>query len=92
MKTKKIRQNGLSFYVKIKFLDGKVISRRSPIKMRVWNFLQASLNEFKSIYLCITYKKGIINEGKYKFEEKHELINAWKSFTEEDLIREALTY
>jgi hypothetical protein len=92
MRTKKIRQKGLSFSVKIKKLDGKVISRRSSIKMKVFNFLKAGGNEFKWIYLCVTYKPGIYNEGKYYPKDKHEILNAWQSFTEEDLIMEALTY
>jgi len=87
---KAVRKKELSFYVKIKKLNGKVISRRSPIKRKVFNFLQAGISEFKSIYLCVTYKRGFRNEGKYTFDQKHELLNAWRSFTEEDLIRDII--
>ena len=92
MRAKKIRQKGLSFFIKIKKLDGGVISRRSSIKKKIFNYFQANRNEFKWIYLCVTYKPGFINEGKYHPNEEHEFLNAWRSFTEEDLIKDALAY
>jgi len=62
------------------------------MKRKVLIFLKAVKNEFKWVYLSVVYKKGIMNEGKYYWEERHEIFNAWQSFTDEDLIREALTY
>lgn len=92
MRAKKIRQKGLSFFVKIKKLDGKVISRRSPQKKKISIFLEANRNEYAWIYILVTYKPGIFNEGKYYPQDDHEVMNAWRSFTEEDLIKEALAY
>ena len=87
---KATRKNGLSFYVKIKLLDGKVISRRSPIKRKVLNFLQANGTEFKWVYLLVTYKPGFYNDGKYKMDQVDELWKAWRAFTEESLIKEVI--
>jgi hypothetical protein len=85
------RKTGLSFFVKIKKLDGRVVSRRSPAKRKVYNFLQAGSAKFKWIYLKVTYKPGLANEGKYSFDQKHELLNAWQCFTEENLIKDVIT-
>lgn len=87
---KRIKQKGLSFYLKIKLLDGKVISRRSPIKRKILLFSKAGINEFKWIYLRVTYKPSIYNDGKYYTYE--DFLNAWKSFTAEKLINEAINY
>ena len=86
------RQKGLSFYVVIKKPNGKVLSRLSPQKSKVSRFLQANWENYAQIYLKVTYKPGIINEGVYLPKDKHEVMNAWNSFTSEDLIKDALTY
>ena len=84
------RKTGLSFYTKIKLLDGKVISRRSPKKTMIYNFLKANKNQFKWVYIKVTYKPKIYNDGKYKTGEWEELMRAWKTFTEESFIREVI--
>lgn len=85
------RKKGLSFYVSIKKLNGKVIKRQSPIKMKVFYFLQANSEKYARIFIRITYKPGLVNEGEYTFDQKNEMINAWQSFTDEDLIKDAIT-
>ena len=89
-KSRFLRTKGLSFFVKVKKLNGKVVSRRSPIKNKIFRFLQANTDSYAWIYLKVSYKPGFINEGKYTFDQKHELLNAWRSFTEEDLIKDII--
>jgi len=91
-KRKTITQKGLTFSVKIKKTNGEVVSRRSPIKRKVFNFLQAGRMEYVWIYLLVAYKKGVYNDGKYYQKYDAELIKAWQAFTEENLINDALTY
>ena len=88
----RITKKKLSFYVKIKKINGEVISRRSPYKTRVLNFIKATSFKFQWIYLLVTYKRGLFNDGKYYQNQKNELMNAWQSFTDEDLIRDVLSY
>lgn len=91
MKPKRyLRRAGLRFYAKIKLLDGKVLTLHSCKKMRVSSFVQANSAEFKYIYIKVTYKEGIYNDGKYYTHQLNELWNAWKCFTEETFIKEVL--
>jgi hypothetical protein len=89
---KRVKQKGLSFYVKIKKLNGEVISKQSGAKKTIWNLFEPQILGFKWIYIRVTYKPGFYNDGKYTFDQKHELLNAWRSFTEEDLIRDVINY
>ena len=91
-KGKFLRKLGLSFYAKIEDSNGLVTIRLSSIKRKIFNFLTKAPVRFKSIYLRVTYKPGIINEGKYKSDQIDEMWNAWRSFTDEGLIKDALTY
>jgi len=91
-KRKTITGAGLSFFCRIKLINGEVVSRRSPIKLKVFNFIQARKTKFKTIYLLVTYKKGIYNDGFYRQNQYDEFLKAWQSFTEENLIKDALTY
>lgn len=64
MSKRYIEKNGLVFYYKnYKKNDWKVISRRSSKKIKIYNFPQANSARFKSIYIRVTYKRGIYNDG-----------------------------
>ena len=85
-----LKQRGLQFYAKIKYLDGKVTSRRSSIKRKITTFLPHDSNEIKWIYIKVAYKPNMINEGKYLAKDFDEMWKAWNCFTEEDLIKDVI--
>ena len=91
-KRKLTKLNGLVFSAKIKYLDGKVTNRRSHSKRKIYNFLPKDPTGINWIYINVTYKPGIYNDGKYLSNQLDEMMNAWLIFTEEDLIKDALTY
>lgn len=70
--------------------DGEVCERFSRFKMRILGFSKAIYSEGDKIEFKVTYKPNIENEGVYN--KWKDFINAYQSFTEEDLIKEALTY
>jgi hypothetical protein len=90
MKTKIPKRDSLVYYLKIvdnHNLESTMLSKK---KLRIARFVNTINPNFKSCYLRVTYKPGIINEGVYT--NKADLINAWKIFSEEDLIKEVMTY
>lgn len=78
MAKKFIKKNKVIFCAKIIKVNGDLISRRSPKKMKIYHFLQANSASFISIYIRVTYKQGFYNDVKYVFNQKEVLINAWK--------------
>ena len=92
MRIKPVKQFGLTFYAKITKRNGEVSKLHSHSKQRLWHFFVPSLDKFKVIKIRVVYKPGFINEGVYKTGERKECVKAWRAFTEEDLIRDALTY
>jgi hypothetical protein len=90
MKNRFTKSSELRFYAKVKKLDGTIKIKVSPRKAKIALFLNRHSDKFKYIYLRVTYKKGITNEGKYF--NYPEVKNAWLAFTDEDLIKEALNY
>ena len=84
------RAKGLSFYAKIKYLDGRVSIRLSPLKKKIFHFLPNEPVGIKWIYIRVTYKPRVINEGKYYAKDIDEMWKAWSCFTEEDYIKEVI--
>lgn len=93
MSTKKIQKHNranLKMRVVITKSNGEVCERLSRFKLRILSFAKANYSEGDKIWFKVVYKPGIENEGKY--QEWSEFLKAYSSFTEEDLIKEALTY
>lgn len=86
----KLKYPSLVMNIKITLKDKRVVSAYSHKKVKMFHFFQANSDNFLSAYLMVKYKNGIYNEGRYK--TKREFITAWKSFLDDDLIQDALTY
>ena len=78
------------FVIKITKPSGVVLRRHSSFKRRTLSFCQRKFSPGDSIHLMVIYKPGIHNEGVYT--DLKEFTHAWEQFTEEDLIKDALTY
>jgi hypothetical protein len=58
--------------------------------MKIFNFLRLAGEPFKYIYIRVTYKPMVINEGRYTQKDMKELWNAWRCFTDEELIEDII--
>jgi hypothetical protein len=75
---------------RLKKPSGVVLRRLSRIKRVSLNFCRKHFLKGDSIHFLVIYKPNIHNEGIYT--EWSEFNKAWEAFTEESLIKEALTY
>jgi hypothetical protein len=80
----------LKFVIKITKPNKVVLRRLSRIKRLSFNYSKRHYVEGDKINLLVIYKPGITNEGTYYTWP--DFLNAWESFTDEDLIADALTY
>jgi len=80
----------LKFVIKITKPSGVVLRRLSRIKKISFNYCKRHFQIGDKIKLLVIYKPGIHNEGIYT--EWSEFMKAWEAFTEESLIKDALTY
>ncbi len=92
MAKKFIKKNKVIFCAKIIKVNGDLISKRSSKKIKIYNFPQANSLKFKLIYIKVTYKQGIYNDGEYTYKQKNDLFIAWRSFTEENFIKGVINY
>jgi hypothetical protein len=89
----KNKKSTTTFVVRITKPDGEVKRLDSAIKRKILNYSKLEYSKNDVIYLRVNYnikKPEIINEGKYN--NWKDFLNAWKSFTDKDLIKDALTY
>lgn len=89
-KIQKYNRANLKMRVIITKSNGEVCERLSRFKLRILSFAKANYDEGDKIQFKITYKPGIENKGEY--HDWKEFLKAYISFTEEDLIKDVLTY